>query len=61
VSCNTDTVRDAFALLPTLQERGVALDVQTINMLLSGCARLGDLVTALRLWERFFSPYALLR
>jgi pentatricopeptide repeat protein len=54
-------VRDAFALLPTLQERGVALDVQTINMLLSGCARLGDLVTALRLWERFFSPYALLR
>ena len=51
-----DTVRNAFALLPSLQERGFPIDKQTVNILLSGCARLGDLITALRLWDTYFAP-----
>ena len=51
-------MRDAFALLPSLLERGFPIDRQTVNILLSGCARTGDLVTALRLWDAYFAPYA---
>ena len=40
-----------------MQERGVPVDRQVVNMLLSGTARVGDLVTAMRLWDAYFVPY----
>ena len=54
---STDTVPDAFRVLTQYEQAGHAIDLQVLNILMNGCAKLGDLITAMRLWDAYFAPY----
>lgn len=54
---STDTVPDAFRVLRQYEQAGHTIDLHVLNILMNGCAKLGDLITAMRLWDAYFAPY----